>query len=523
MSTYSQDIYKSTGVSSKNLALLNKELSNLYKKVMSAPLDNIFRIKYKGYEFNAMPFIITGASYFSDTFRSSLLDSICRLRPASDIVRFNTLTSLNEDVLDSLYPASMDYGTRYLCYYLWEENPRELVRLLINGAAEVYQAVVYNSNLIHYDFQAKGVCNTQAFCYYTSLNWLFSFSPLLMKLSMQLLHRLKFKELYASLCPEESIHFKYISGEISAKELNTLYHKRQFEDNSSICLREVFTIALEGKYDWRPLTEDELHIAEELYDGNTRDKEYKFNMHLGYCYLFNGTFKSVNKQLDELERKCEELSGVDEAYKSKLGSIKSDLHKANNEIKSLKKENQSLNSKLNSIKTNDDLLVEIEELKRVNKELESENSKLFSERLALKQEVSSQKKQIKSLTASLVNQSNEQVENSDILDDTEQLPSLDEMCEVLAGRYIALVGCDDIHSLDINFENYNFKHVTHFDSNKRVLGKCDYCVIFTIRCKHTAVYKAESICRGTDTKLVYANCINFEQLIKLIYQEEIGK
>lgn len=523
MSTYTQGIYRSSGNNVKSLTLMNKELSNLYKKVMSAPLDTIFNIKYKGYEFDCMPFLITGASYFSDTFRSSLLDSICRLKPANEIIKLNTLKSVNKDLLDCLYPATMDYGTRHLCYYLWEENPRELVRLLINGAAEVYSAIVFNSNLIHYDFSYNVICNTQAFCYYTSLNWLFSFSPLLMKLSMQMLNKLKFKQLYESLCPDESIHFQYIRGSISAKELNKLYFEKSFEDNSSICLREVYSIVTEGNYDGHALTEDEVAIADEIYDLNTRDADYKFNMQLGYCYLFNGTFKKVNKQVEELTEECSKLQGVDTSYKHKLESVKDDLHSVIKENKSLKTEIQDLQSKLNAVKTNQDLLDEIANLKQELADIKSENSQLFSERLSLKHEVSSQKKQIKSLTVRLHRDSNEQCEFSEEITDIDISVGLDEMCEALNSSYVTLVGCDDIGSIDKRFEAHGFKHVSRFDSNKRAIGKCDYCIIFTTRCKHTDVYKAESICRGTNAKLVYANCINFEQLINQIYKEEFNE
>ena len=314
-----------------------------------------------------------------------------------------------------------------------------------------------------------------------------------------------------------------IMGSISAKELNKLYFEKSFEDNSSICLREVYSIITEGNYDGHALTEDEVAIADEIYDLNTRDADYKFNMQLGYCYLFNGTFKKVNKHVEELTEECSKLQGVDTAYKHKLESVKDDLHSAIKENKSLKTEIQDLQSKLNAVKTNQDLLDEIASLKQELADIKSENSQLFSERLSLKHEVSSQKKQIKSLTARLHRDSNEQCEFSEEITDIDISVGLDEMCEALNSSYVTLVGCDDIGSIDKRFEAHGFKHVSRFDSNKRAIGKCDYCIIFTTRCKHTDVYKAESICRGTNAKLVYANCINFEQLINQIYKEEFNE
>ena len=523
MSTYTSDIYKGTMTNVKSLALINKELSNIYKKALSDPLDTIFNIKFNGYEFNCLPFLIIGSSYFSDRFRSSLLQSVSNLKPANDYVKLSTLHNLNTDVLECLYPATMDYGARYLCYYLYEENPRELIRLLINGAAEVYQAIVYNQNLIHYDFTYNTICNTQAFCYYTSLNWLFSFSPLLAQLSMQMLNKLKFKQLYHSLCPDDSIHFRYIKGELTAKDLHKQYFDKSFSDGSSISIREVFSIITEGRYDGRDLTPDEISIAEEIYDLNTRDREYKLNMQLGYCYLTYNTFEKSNKQIKDLTRRCEELSGVDSTYKHKLGLVKSDLHSANKEIKALKKENLSLQSKLTATKTDEALLDEIERLKHELADVKSENSQLFNERLSLKHEVSAQKKQIKSLTASLNRVNNEQCEFSEELVDIDVTLGLDEMCEAIRGSYITLIGCEGINSLDKNFKSHGFKHVSRFDNNKRVLGKCDYCIIITTCCKHTDVYKAESLCKGTDTRIIYANCTNFEQLINQIYKEEFDE
>ena len=523
MSTYTSDIYKGSTVCAKGFALMNKELSNIYKKVLSAPLDTIFNIKYKGYEYNCLPFLITGSSYFSDRFRSSLLQSISRLKPANDYVKMTELHSLDSDILESLYPASMDYGARYLCYYLYEENPRELVRLLINGAAEVYQAIVYNQNLIHYDFTYNTICNTQAFCYYTSLSWLFSFSPLLVQLSMQMLNKLGFKKLYHSLCPEDSIHFKYIKGEITAKELHKQYLSKSLSDNSSICIREVYSLITEGRYNGRDLSADEISIAEEVYDLNTRDREYKLNMALGYCYLTYNTFKKSNKQIEDLTLQCERLSGVDEEYKKKISVVKNDLHSANKEIKKLKSENLNLQSKLSAVRTNENLLSEVDRLKKELLEVKSENSQLFNERLTLKHEVSSQKKQIKSLNASLIQLNDAQCEISEEIVDIVEPLSLEDMCNKLSDSYITLIGCEGTNSIDKNFESHGFKHISRFDSNKRAIGKCNYCIVFTTCCKHTDVYKAESLCRGTDAKLVYANCTNFEQLINQIYKEEFDE
>ena len=339
---------------------------------------------------------------------------------------------------------------------------------------------------------------------------------------MQMLNKLNFKKLYHSLCPDESIHFKYIKGEITAKELNKQYLRKSLSDGSSICLREVYSILTEGRYDGRDLTNDEIYITGEMYDLNTRDREYKLNMGLGYCYLTYNTFRKSNKQIEDLTLQCKNLSGVDEEYKKKIAVVKNDLHLANKEIKSLKTENLSLKSKLGAIKTNDDLLDEIAKLKQELLEIKSENSQLFDERLELKHEVSSQKKQIKSLTA-LHRDNNKQCEISEEIADIAISLTLDEMCEKLRGSYITLIGCENTNSIDKNFETYDFKHVSRFDSNKRAIGKCDYCVIFTTCCKHTDVYKAESQCRGTNAKIIYANCTNFEQLINQIYKEEFDK
>lgn len=229
-------------------------------------------------------------------------------------------------------------------------------------------------------------------------------------------------------------------------------------------------------------------------------------MALGYCYLTYNTFKKSNKKIEDLTAQCERLSGVDEEYKKKISDIKSDLHSANKEIKRLKSEKLNLQGKLNAVKTDDDLVSEISRLRDELSELKSENTQLFDERLELKHQVSSQKKQIKSLSASLTQLNQEHEEITDI---TESL-DLDKMCDRLRGSYITLIGCESTNSLDKTFESHGFKHISRFDSNKRTLGKCDYCIIFTTCCKHTSVYKAESLCKGTDTKIIYANCTNFD-------------
>ena len=177
---------------------------------------------------------------------------------------------------------------------------------------------------------------------------------------------------------------------------------------------------------------------------------------------------------------------------------------------------------LNNCTTNEELENRIKELEHQVKSLESENNSLFKERLELKQTISSQVKEIKSLSSRVVEETEDTFELESNSDDIEQ-PTMEDMISVLADKKLILVGGDRNSFLEQNLMDLGIKNVSRFNSNARTLGKCDYVIVFTIRCCHSDVYRAEKLAKSKKTELVYYNGVNIDGLIPFLYNEITSK
>lgn len=511
--------------SSKDYSLFYREVNNVLKNISKQDIKKIFNIKFKGHEFNCLPFLLNGTGYFSETYRSSLVKAVCKAELITKPFHFSDLKKscdLDFDVFGGLYPSTSDLGIRSFGAFLYSKNPMELVKLLCRGSIEVVEEVIFNAQLIHFDYKYDKICNTQAFSYYISILWLMSLSPLLGTSIRKDLNRVKFKELIYSLCPEESIQFKYITGELSGKELKSKYIEKSFEDGSSIALREVMSNATSGDYTGEDLSSFEVGLMQECFDMNTCNEEYKLNEHLAYCYLFNGTYEKILADAMSSEMSIERYKDDALRYKDKLSRLQKESSSYKSNLTKLESEVSMLTTRLNNCTTNEELENRIKELEHQVKSLESENNSLFKERLELKQTISSQIKEIKSLSSRVVEEIDDTSELESNSDDIEQ-PTMEDMISVLEDKKLILVGGDRNSFLEQNLMDLGIKNVSRFNSNARTLGKCDYVIVFTIRCCHSDVYRAEKLAKGKKTELVYYNGVNIDGLIPFLYNEITSK
>ena len=153
--------------------------------------------------------------------------------------------------------------------------------------------------------------------------------------------------------------------------------------------------------------------------------------------------------------------------------------------------------------------------------LKDENDRLFNENISQKRLISSQKKQLKQLSSSLVSLQENDYAWEKISEDCSVSLDLQDMISELKDLRIAFVGCDN-NAIESKLKDLGFNYVTRVTSTQRRLGKCDILVIFAIRCHHSEVYKAEKMCKGRDIQKLYLSCVNVEQMIKEMYELIMG-
>ena len=515
---------KSTGYSSKDCTLIYKEINKVSRELAKRDVSDIFQITYKGYSFNCLPFLLNGSGYYSLTFRTSIIDSVSKMNiitePKSDL-KLGKVDNLDIGIFNCVMPAMADVGMRLLCAFLYKHNPREVVRIMYHGAVEVFEDVILNNNMIHFDYKYNKICNTQAFCYYCILLWFLNLSPLLRSLSMREFKRAKFFDLMDSLIPEDTIHFKYIKGEITSKELYKLYKAHSYNDGSSIVQREIMCNSSEGAYTGEDLTSRELSLCNEIYDSYTLNEEYKMNMNLAYCFLYDGTYTRLHNDLSSkiiaLETATEQVDKVE----SKLRLAREELRKLRDSLQERDSLISSLQTTVNTFTYDEDLKSELEMCKKELCKLKDENNRLFNENISQKRLISSQKKQLKQLSSSLVSLQENNYAWEKISEDCSVSLDLQDMISELKDLRIAFVGCDN-NAIESKLKDLGFNYVNRVTSTQRRLGKCDILVIFAIRCHHSEVYKAEKMCKGRDIQKLYLSCVNVEQMIKEMYNLMMG-
>lgn len=513
--------YKNDCFLSSTYSMLEKECYKGLSLLGKMSKEDIYTMEFRGYKFDAVPFLLNSTSYLSNEYRCALYSSVAKetmITEPFESVDVKKSLGIDYSIYESLIPSGVDLGIRGLGLYYYTKQPISMAKLLFTFFNESMVAVVAEGKRPHIDFKYKDICNTQAFCFYLSLEWLLKINPMLRVMLGVQYKKVGVLDLLESFCPEDSIHFKYIKGDITAGELKKLYLDKSLPDGSSICFRELTSLSTDGNYDGRDLTEPELGLCEDVYNLLVDNMVYKLNENLSYCMLYDGTYDRLNKNIEVLSNSVEELK-VKVSAEKKLRSEYSD--KVNNlkkEISEKETEISTLKHKLSSVVSYDELTEKVSTLSSELASEVSENKSLFNERLELKRLVSSQSKEIKKLKALL--DCKENISEGVFEDDCEEHDiTLDLMVEAIKDKRVAIVGGLNIKSFDKKIQGYGLKNVTHFESIARSIGTYDCVVILTTTVLHSAVYKIEKVVRKDNIPLIYYNGVNVEKLIVEIYNE----
>lgn len=501
-----------------NLRVFQDSINKFFKDAKNRDINTLFYVDFKGHRFNCLPFILSGSSYFDGNCYGWILKLIAKELPAISDVSIDEIYKsqiVNAKLFDALMPG--DIGRREMYALALIKCEQSALKMLVQCATTTLNRVLFGEGFHHLRFADKTLCNTQALCYYMPIYWLCNITPQMRAQIEPTLRRAKFIEEFEALIPEESIHFKYIAGELTTDQLIKAYTDKTFEDGSSVVMREAYSLASRGKWPGGTLNEEQLAIAFEDVTDSFHNVEMYMNMHLAHAYLFGGTYKDMSDKLDSLESTIRVKDGVEAKVRQKYS-------RATDEIKQLKEANKSLQSRVTQLQveisrqnTDADLRKRIAELEQKLAASNDENDRLFAERLELKQELSVRAKQIKKLNARLDSEVAEEITIGVV---TEEIP-IETMVEAIKDKRIILIGGDRSKTLVKTLNDLGLRYVTNMSGNVRK-AECDFCVVLTILCSHSDVFQAERYVKGTDTEVVYVNGVNAELVLRQVYDAHIS-
>lgn len=509
-----------------NYGLVNKCLHKAWKTVQSRDLEDILFIDYKGYQLNVLPFICHATHYYSRDFKARLLGVASdKFEPGCNLglsdLKNNSL--VDPCVLKALFAPSQDHGMRWLALYMWHKYPSDVIQLFYSGASGIFKDVILEEQRPHITFKDRGICNTQAFSFYICALWLLHLVP---ELRIYLGRQIKssgLQNLLDTLCPEESIHFKYISGKLTSVQLEKQYTYAPVDkDKPAIYQREVWCCLTEGEYDGGILTKGQRELASSWYDMVSRDIDYNLTI------LVNASISMGKEQYSRLKLERDRYKSKFESASERLSQVtsradryKDECSSVREELSTLKSENSSLRAKLGQIQTDEELKCKLKECQCKLESSEVDLDELLTENLELKRVIRQEKKEIKRLQSRLVACS---PVNESLVEDsaeTAEVPSLDIIVQGLMNYNILLVGGEKCGLLQ-GLEDYGLRQVRQFDNSIKSLTKVDYIVIVTQFVSHQDVNRSASLSRGTSAETIYYNGTNTVKLLYLLYNEILG-
>ena len=499
-----------------NLKMFQDTLNRVLKTLPSWDLEELFTVEFRGYRFNALPFMLNGACYFDNLCYEWLINYVAKELPIRKNVYLQDLQK-NSLINIKLFEALLSgvRGRRELWALMFDKNPRDTTRLFFQCAARALNFSIIWGEFPYIRYSYLDICNTQAFCLYLIVWWMCNLDTALRKQININLKRHDFEGLLDRLCPENSLHFKYIKGEISLDELIRAYDGYELEDGSTVAIREAYSNLSKGCYDGSPMTKEQWSLGREECDFLMNCAEESLNQLVAYAYLHSGAYDKLVLDLDRA------TSMKNRALESETRA-KQRYSKLSERFKDMKAENQGLREQIAQLRaeiarhnTHDELVTRISELESDLRDERSENDTLFNERLRLKQELGKSAKTIKQLQARLTEQG-----VADLSDDVETIEvSLEEMIDALKDKRIVMIGGDRSKSLTKTFEDWGFKSFINMTGNVR-RADCDYLVICSVLCSHSDVYQAERMIRGQNSVELFVNGVNAEMILRTLWEAQ---
>lgn len=366
------------------------------------------------------------------------------------------------------------------------------------------------------DMSGNGICNTQAFAYHLCCLWVCQLCPIIQQKLGAALRKLKLSEALKEECPEDSLHYKYLT-----KKIDSLMLFAQYNDTTIVNAKEKECALLLG-LDANMEFGGTMHRAIQDVLACVPTIDTLCLGYLGFALGTCGQFDDVAKEHDEMlelykkaEKERDEAVEVAEQSKAEVTRLKKKLDM-------LKESVNSLQSKLKEQKpVEDERDITIKELKQQINTLKMEKVSVEKELSSIKSENKTLKKTNKSLMSAL-----DSLEELDEIKDSEDEQEIEEFnieeaIEKLKGKRICVLGITELMSnINKKAEGYGLVIETYSNLDTYDVSGADFVVLFTKRCTHQLFYKAVAQLGGKE-KLIYMNSSNFDLLINKLYERLI--
>lgn len=499
---------------------------NLGRRVQSAvreiKIDSDFWfVNWEGYKFSIKPFLCTGLSFI--TIADNLLEFLCTSVVMSEEDFFSKLSKFNyksyadlfssddNKVLETLMHQINSPVSAIAKYIIGVEHTKTL-RQLLSLFIQEFVVVAYDKSA-YTIFKDKNICNTQAFSYYLCMYWILQKSKKLQVYLSKEIKLVNFSVLLLELCPKTSIHYKWISGEISAESLLLSYTKKGIDnDNIPVLYREIYDLVqndndFDSKY-------SSINSIVKLFLETTQvySKYVIFMNTICVGYFTNGVYAYDREITQNKDILLKESSTNKDRIVQEITTLRSQLKDLRKDNKDLKSQVKSLSNKVvDKPLDTSSLEHNIQELKSTISDLEysiSQKDKVLAEN---KKKIRAQIKEIKSLNARL---KNVKVDVQPSIQEEVSTVNINELAQQLVGYHIGVFGGFDIHNLVEKFENYGLS-IRHIVDEKRFnVGNLDCAVILTTNIQHKIVARLKSQYNG---KIIYFNGMNIENMIVELY------
>lgn len=496
---------------------------DLHKAIQAIKSDgNLWNVEWRGMIFSIKPFLCSALSFIHI---EELFDILCTCIAYSDedfydklldIKRedyYGTFTKDENNVCNSIlyqFSSQVPCVTRYLVGLDDIRVAKQLMSFLIKEFT-----YVYSDETAYIEFKDNDICNTEAFSYFISIYWALQKSKKLQLLLVKEIKIQNFQDLLIKLCPESSLHYKYLSGEITSEELHKGFVYGD-DSNSPILFKELFNLLSKSSREYDE-EKDKAFLTEFCSNLSINFNYEDFIRTMACGYMTMDFYKR-----DKLEAK-QNLKAIDD-LKARNSSLDKENKQLKSSLKSLTKERNKLSSKVSSlVDKNDSSRYEerIKDLDSIIYDLKSQISVLErkldskeSEILHQKQVIRSQIKELKSLNARLdeAEQVSEDFEE-EIVEDEPQF-SISEMASSLKGFKLGVFGGFDAGNLVEKFKDYGLtvKHV--IDDKQFIVGDLDCAIVLTSNVQHKTVKRLKAQYNGN---FVYFNGTCIELMIQEVF------
>ena len=518
-----------------NYNMLLKAKTKRRNSLAKEDIEKIFKITYKGHEFNAFPYLLNSfAAIGRFDYDNVILDLFEILDNCdgkriymSDKIRFDTMTDkgslLDKRVLYSLHFTQKSLNILTLCFICLNlKGEMELLKYMFDFyLAMLLESISIGYTDMFYEYSNPTLCNTEVTGYYMGLQWILTLVPELRMYGGVNFKKLNISEQIEKNMPFNSFHARYVMGEITEDELYDRcgYHGKNSmksvmcplvemehwaDMKQGICNEEPSEEIREVLDDW----------ADDVYDEDNSLNTYR-NMIGSYIYnmkFCNSLYAECQKKEMLVQRIGEEKEKSDNAARL----AKRELKNVQNELKDVKEQLVQVEKERNELKENSTELLQkkIVNLTKQLKEYEKSEIEQSAKILEQKKLLSIQAKEIKNLTALVPEDVKEELV---AVDDTKDDMTVEDAVEICKDKKILIVGGYGLSNFENKLTGYGIENVHMVVEARTLNGDYDVVVALTKVVKHKMTRLIDKFC--DDTLFIPYNGTNVETLIIRIAKE----